>query len=131
MKNKLDVLNQSAQSKREKTFIKVKSVLKVMKDKSLPINFESVAKLAQVSKTWLYKEPLISTEIRKVRAKGGIIQRTLDYRSVIEKKEEELAKLKIKNKAMQEEIKHLKEQLEIVHGELFKLKSQYKIKVIQ
>jgi uncharacterized coiled-coil DUF342 family protein len=130
-KNKIEVLNQSAQSKREKTFIKVKTVLKVMHDKELPINFASVAKLAQVSKTWLYQEPMICAEIKRARNKGDVIQRTLNYQSVIEKKDHEIMQLKTKNKEFQEHIKQLQQQLEIVHGELYKLKHQYKLRAIK
>jgi hypothetical protein len=97
-KNKIEVLNQSAQSKRDKTFIKVKTVLKVMQDKELPINFASVAKLAQVSKTWLYQEPMICAEIKRARNKDDIIRRTLDYQSAIAKRDHEIIQLKIKNK---------------------------------
>lgn len=130
-KNKIEVLNQSAQSKREKTFIKVKTVLKLMQEKEIPINFASVAKLAQVSKTWLYQEPMICAEIKRARNKRDIIQRTLDYQSAIEKRDHEIMQLKTKNKEYQEHIKQLQQQLEIVHGELYKLKHQFKMKVVK
>jgi uncharacterized coiled-coil DUF342 family protein len=130
-KNKIEVLNHSAQSKREKTFIKVKTVLKIMQEKALPINFASVAKLAQVSKTWLYQEPMICAEIKRARNKDDIIRRTLDYQSSIEKKDNEIVQLKAKNKENQEKIKQLQQQLEILHGELYKLKHQFKMKLVK
>jgi|SRR5579872_363123 len=125
-KDKIQILNESAQNKREKTFIKVKAVLKIMHDKNIPINFESVAKLAQVSKTWLYQEPLICTEIKKSRNKNDIIQRTVDYKFASEKKDNEIILLKSKNKALMDKIKQLEKKLEIIHGELYKLKHQFK-----
>ena len=131
-KDKIQILNQAAQTKREETFIKVKTVLKIMKEKGLPINFASVAKLAQVSKTWLYQEPMICAEIKKARnAKDDIIRRTIDYQSTIEKKDQEIVQLKTSNKALREEIKQLKQQLEIVYGELYKLNHKFKIKLIK
>lgn len=69
-----------------------------MQDKKLPINFASVAKLAQVSKTWLYQEPMICAEIKRAHNKDDIIQRTLEHQSAIEKMDHEIIQLKTKNR---------------------------------
>lgn len=128
---KIKALNKAAKTKRDKTFIKVKAVLQVMQAKSLPINFESVAKLASVSKTWLYKEPLIASEIKRARKKEDTISHLLDYQDQLEKKNELIAILKLKNENLQNQVKQLQEQLEMVHGELYRLKHQSTLRVIK
>jgi hypothetical protein len=128
---KINALNNAAETKSHKTFIKVKAVLQVMQAKALPINFESVAKLASVSKTWLYKEPLIAVEIKKARVKEGPLSRLLDYQSILEKREIEMMELKTKNKLLKNQVKQLQDQLEVVYGELYNAKNQGKFKVIK
>lgn len=130
-KNNITALITAAKTKREQTFIKVKAVLQVMQAKSLIINFESVAKLAHVSKTWLYKEPLIAAEIKQARKKEGIINRSLNYQSLIEKQAHEIITLKEKNKLLQDQVRQLQAQLENVYGELYKIKNQHKLTVIK
>lgn len=129
-KNKINALHQATKTKRDETFIRVKIVLQVMQAQSLSINFEAVAKLAQVSKTWLYKEELISAEIKRARNKDGKIRKTLDYQSIIQKMDTEIITLKDKNKALLDELKKVKTLLEIAHGELYKLKNMPKIRLI-
>ena len=129
--NKIDALHLATKYKREQTFIKVRAVLKVMQAKNLPINFQSVAKLGNVSKTWLYKEELIAAEIKRHRNKKGRLEQTLDYHSLLIKKDDELAELKLKNKLLQDRVKELAEQLEVVHGELYRIKHLNKLSVIK
>lgn len=130
IKNKIDVLHQATKIKRDETFMRVKAVLQVMKAQTLPINFESVAKLAQVSKTWLYKEDLISAEIKRSRSIEGKIHKTLNYQSIIKKMDVEMKELKEKNKSLEVQLKQMRHLLEIAHGELYKLKHTPKMQLI-
>jgi len=117
--NQILALKKASQAKRDDTQLKVTTVLRVMKEKNIPINFKSVAKLAGVSKTWLYDQPEIKNEIEMLRVKKGTIQRVIDLKSIVEQKDNEILALKTKNKALQETIKKLRQQLEIVYGELY------------
>lgn len=117
--NKILALKKAAQDKRDDTQLKVTTVLRVMKEKNLPINFKSVAKLAGVSKTWLYDQPEIKNQIEILRVKKGKIQRVMDLKSTVEQKDNEILALKTKNKSLQETVKKLRQQLEIVYGELY------------
>ncbi len=117
---KIQALKKASEDKHHHTLLKVTAVLKVMKEKDLPINFESVAKLAGVSKTWLYAQPEIKNEISQYRDKKGKIERVIDQQSAIDKSEKEIIVLKEKNKLLKETIKKLRQQLEIVYGELYK-----------
>lgn len=62
--NQILALKKAAQDKKEDTQLKVTTVLHVMKEKNIPINFESVAKL----KTWLYCQPELKNQIEIMRA---------------------------------------------------------------
>ena len=122
--NQILALKKASQAKRDDTQLKVTTVLRVMKEKNIPINFKSVAKLAGVSKTWLYDQPEIKNEIEMLRVKKGKIQRVIDLQSTVEQKDNEILALKTKNKALQETIKKLRQQLEIVYGELYNQSKQ-------
>src|ERR1700722_3607138 len=93
----LQALQKSSQAKRDNTILKVNTVLRAMQEKSLPINFGSVSKLAGVSKTWLYAQPEIKDQIAKARVKSGVINRVIDQQANINKKEAEVRLLKEKN----------------------------------
>lgn len=117
--NQILALKKASQDKRDDTQLKVTAVLRVMKEKNIPINFESIAKLSGVSKTWLYRQPELKNEIDMLRVKKGKIQRVIDLKSTVEQKDNEILALKTKNKSLQETIKKLRQQLEIVYGELY------------
>ncbi len=118
----IEALKQASRDKSKNTLLKVTTVLRVMKEKNLPINFESVAKLAGVSKTWIYKQTELSEEISCARNKTGKIRRVIDLQSTVAKKDNELIQLKEKNNTLKLTIKKLRNQLEVVYGELYKLK---------
>lgn len=123
---KIQALKKAAKDKRENTILKVTTTLRIMKEKNLPINFESVAKLAGVSKTWLYKQKALNAEISDVRNKTGKIKRIIDLQSINKKKDAEIMLLKDKNKALKIKIKELRHQLEAIYDELYKLKQNSK-----
>lgn len=119
---KVLALKKASQDKRSNTLLKVTTVLRVMKEKNLPINFESVAKLAGVSKTWLYQQKELSEEISCARNKTGKIHRVIDLQSSVSKKDNEIIKLKEKNSKLKHTIRKLRNQLEVVYGELYKIR---------
>ena len=119
---KIQMLKKITQDKTNNTLIKVTTTLSIMKEKSLPVNFESVAKLAGVSKTWLYRQPELSKEISELRHKTGKIKRMVDLQSILLKKDEEIIKLKEKNTHLKQTIEKLRNQLEIVYGEFYNQK---------
>ena len=74
---------------------------------------------------------MIAAEIKRARNQEGMIKQLVDDQSLIEKQGNALTELKAKNKSLHEQIKLLQQQLEIVHGELFKLKHHNKLIVIK
>lgn len=123
---RIQALKKSSQDKRKNTLLKVTTVLRIMREKNLPINFESVAKLAGVSKTWLYRQIELNKEITCARNRVGRIQRVVDMQSILFRKDGNIIKLKEKNNRLKDTIKKLRHQLEIVYGELYKLKQDVK-----
>jgi dynactin complex subunit len=120
----IQALKTASQRKRQNTLDKVNDTLQKMRDNNLPINFGSVAKLSGVSKTWLYNQAELKSQINSTRGKTGKIQRVIDQQSLVERKEAEIIALKNKNNKLKETIKKLRHQLEIIYGELYKLKHQ-------
>ncbi|MDP7990393.1 DUF6262 family protein [Bacillus sp. MHSD_36] len=84
------------------------------------INFNSVAKEANVSKSWLYKEQDIRKRIESLRKQQ---QNHSSTRSMVKKSsrsEEVLIKtLKMRTKELEVENKKLKNQIQKLYGELY------------
>lgn len=124
--NKILALNKAALNKSKNTQLKVETVMRIMKEKDLPINFESVSKLSGISKTWLYRQPGLSDEIVNLRNKTGKIKRVIDQKNINERKDAKILALKNKNIALKNKIKKLNTQIEAIYGELYKLKQDNK-----
>lgn len=120
--NSIQALKKAARTKHKHAVLKTKTTLQIMQQQSIPINFESVAKLSGVSKTWLYQQDTLSQKIKAQRDKKGKIQRVIEMKSVIETKNNQIKTLRAKNKALQTKLKDLRQQLEVVYGEFYKLK---------
>lgn len=121
---KILALKIASQSKVKDTRLKVETILRVMKEKNIPINFESVAKLSGISKTWLYRQTDLRDEINLLRKKSGKIQRVIDLKNTNEKKDIQIMELKNKNVSLKTEIKKLRHQIEVIYGELYVLKQK-------
>ena len=118
--NRVAALKIASQTKRELTLARAKEALHVMGQSNLPINFESVAKMAGVSKVWLYQQKELSNCIKSYRDKSSIIKRNQDTKALLEQRENEILELMKKLRAKDETIKKLKEQLEKADGEIYK-----------
>ena len=66
-KKQIQPLIAASALKRENALQRANSALKLMQEKDIPINFESVSKYACVAKSWLYKDSKIKDEINKLR----------------------------------------------------------------
>lgn len=83
------------------------------------INFNSVAQKASVSKSWLYKQKDIRTRIETLRGMQ-ISELVPRKQSKNLRSEDSLIKtLKIRIKALEEENKQLRDQVQKLHGKLF------------
>lgn len=115
----IETLRAAAKKKSQQTLEKALSAIKEMKDQSISINFESVARYSKTSKTWLYQQPEIRHYIQEQRyaqqskniKKGQLIK--------LNEKENLILRLKKENKKLKAEIQELNKQLEVVYGQLY------------
>lgn len=118
---KVEALKKAAADKRNAVLQRVLIALQTMQEKELPINFESLANYAHVSKVWLYSQPEISAQIKALRNKSGIIKKMANIHKQLQKKDQEITVLNRKIKGLEKTILKLRQQLETVYGELYKL----------
>lgn len=108
-----------SKEKSEKTRIRVEKAISEMAIKKEKINFNTVSRKASVSKSWLYKQKDIRTRIETLRGMQ-IIELAPRKQSKSSRSEDILIKtLKSRIKALEEENKQLKDQVQRLHGKLF------------
>lgn len=61
----------AARQRRELTRAKAVQALRVLDAKGVPVTFDAVAAAAGVSRSWLYAQPDIRTEIERLRSVSG------------------------------------------------------------
>ena len=122
--DRAEFLKSLAKNKKKETYKRVVSAFADMKKNGIPITFQSVARIANVSKTWLYNNESIALQIRNYRDKSESIKKALDINTVIKNKDEEIATLNSKVSSMVCEIKALKIQLESVYAEIYRASSK-------
>lgn len=118
---RIQALKKAAKDKRAATLGKANDAINYMLENDLAINFSSVAEVAGISKTCLYQYPKIKSKIEKYRKNTNCLSYEVmhdKYKKVIC----ENTKIKRKNGLLQKEINLLKQQLEAVYGELYKVK---------
>lgn len=110
-----------AREKKEKTHQKVDQTIKQMIRTQQKINFNSVAAHAQVSKTYLYKNPDIKARIEHLRSQQeGIPSVKQVKRNVSDQsKDVIIASLRNRVKELEKETKELKEQVKINYGNIY------------
>lgn len=118
IKSFLDIATEHGQAKKENALQRASLGLNEMKANGLTINFNSLANYTKVSKAWLYRHPQIRQAVLNIREQGSNQKRTPDPNKLLKKKIDELSKVKQKLSMLEKENKQLKEQLEIVYGEL-------------
>lgn len=126
VKKQIQTLKDASLSKREATIQRAINAIEVMQEKDTLINFQTVAKYAGVSKTWLYSEANIREQINSLRDKDGIIKRTTDLHNLNQKKDVLVKKLNMKIKMQEKTIAKMKQQLEVAYGEIYHLNSNKK-----
>ena len=116
----IQALKDAAQEKRAATIERVLVALKIMEDQKIPINFESVANFAQVSKTWVYAEPSIKEQIKNARISSNNNHYMRNQAVKLSAKDKEISILIKQNKQLREDIVELKQQLEVAYAALYK-----------
>ncbi len=113
-------LLKSAKEKNKITFLHVERTLKQMIDEQQTITFSHVAKQAQVSRSWLYKDAIIRNKIETIRQEqskkipsGGTLrlQHSHSQDKVVEHWKDRARRLRQENAK-------LHKQLEVIYGKM-------------
>lgn len=121
--DRVESLRALAKNKHEATVLRVNLALEKMMNGNIPISFQSVAKIANVSKTWLYANDDIAYIIRQIRERSST-KKMLDQNTIIERNKKEISILKKRILAMSNENTKLRQQLEIAYAEIYKLNTE-------
>ncbi|HAT1659548.1 TPA: DUF6262 family protein [Legionella pneumophila] len=116
----IKALKDAARKKRAATLERVLIALKVMEEQQIPINFESVANFAKVSKTTLYADLAIKTQINKTRENFKRNHYMQEQAIKIKGKDKEIAILNKQIKNLRQMNDELKKQLEVAYASYLK-----------
>jgi len=126
-KREISGLIKSAKEKSTKTLIRVNATLKKMIGEKQVITFSQVAKQAQVTRAWLYKNDKIRKQIEVIREKQSKkapldlvvknIRNKPDQKIVVEQ-----LRQRIKN--LQQENSKLREQITIIYGKMLEKETE-------
>lgn len=121
-KRNVDGLVKSAKKRRQKTIKRTEQALKKLIKEDKVINFKRVAEEADVSTAWLYKEEQFCERIKKLREQQknyGSVEK--NRKNTSEKsKDAMITAMRSRVKELEEENKQLKEQIEVLYGELYR-----------
>lgn len=112
-----DGLASAARNRRQSTIKRVNAAIQNLAAEKKTINFNSVAKAANVGKTWLYKEAEIKAIILGYRDKNTELKTpNKSTPSSSDSKEALIKMLKEHIKQVESENRELKKQVEILYG---------------
>ncbi|HAT3884551.1 TPA: transposase [Legionella pneumophila] len=116
---KTEGIIKASKDKKIETIQKVLEALILMEKESIPINFLSVYKFTGVSRSWLYKEPTIKSQIEN--AKERINNQLMRDQAIrLKAKEKEIEILTKQNKILRNQIDELSKQLEVSYANIYK-----------
>lgn len=116
----LDGIKGAAQKKRQEAFDKTEEAIKRLIREKRPINFESVAEAAGVTRAWLYKQPELRGRIETLRAQRSPKKQVPpEIRSSDASKTALIAELRQQNKQLRAQVQELKRELELAYGRAF------------
>lgn len=108
----------AAQKKREAAFAKAEEAIRKLIKEKKPINFESVAEVAGVTRAWLYKQPELRSRIEMLREQQGTKQQLPPQLKASDaSKATLLTEIRNQNKALRAENQKLKRELEEAYGQ--------------
>ena len=98
--------------------LRVDETLKKMIKENQVMTFSQVAKQAQVSRAWLYKNDKIKNQIEAIREMQS--KKTATDLAVTDKPDQKIIieKLKLRIKSAQQENSKLREQIEVIYGKM-------------
>lgn len=112
----VDGLRQNAQKKRQEALNKVEQGIRQLLKEGKPINFQSVAGAANVSKAFLYKEPDIKERVEQLRQQGAEKKPELRQKASDASKDSMIRTLRERLKKLEAENQELRKQVEVAYG---------------
>lgn len=110
-------LKAAAQEKRKQCFQKAEEAIRQLIKENRPINFESVAEAANVTRNWLYNQPELKEQIKTLKAQQtfkGKLPRQI--RATDKSKDALILQLRKQNKQLRAELEQANKQLEVLYG---------------
>ena len=125
-------LKKNAQKKSLETFAKAEEGIRQLLRSGKPINFESVANAAGVSRAWLYKQPKLKERINHLRQQASSDKQVPKrQRASDESKNAMIAALKQQIKELRVDNQAMKQQLEIAYGLAHESNATYLAKEVE
>lgn len=110
-------IKSSAQKKRQDAFHKTDEAIKVLIKTQKPINIESVAQAAGVSRQWIYNQPELRERIETLRAQQSPKKAIPKSQSVSDASKDAIIKtLRQRLREVEEENKELQKKIEVAYG---------------
>lgn len=117
-----DGIKAAAQKKREQAFVRAEEAIKKLLREKQPINFESVAEAAVVTRAWLYRQPELRRRIEILREQQTPKkQLPPSLRASDASKNARITELMNQNKKLRAENYRLNKQLEDTYGQVLGL----------
>lgn len=123
VKRNTEGLLQSVQKKRQEALDKVEQGIRQLLKGGKPINFNTVAQAADVSKAFLYKELEIKERIEQLRQQGTKSKPEPKQRASDASKDAIIKTLRDRVKKLEVEVKELRRQNEIAYGQILETNS--------
>lgn len=118
-------LNQAAATRHQRAVARAERALRDLDTEGAPINFQSVARRAGVSRQWLYTQPELRARIEQLRDRApqngnGIPARQRATEASLRQRLEALLE---ENKDLRQEVVALKQELAIAYGRAREVRS--------
>lgn len=116
-------LAQHAKEKQERTRYKCQEAIKSLLRARQRINFKRVADAANVSLSWIYKQPDLRSQIENLRQmENSKVVVPKKEQAGLESKNQIIAALRMRVRNLEEENRDLRAQHEVAYGELERLR---------
>jgi hypothetical protein len=107
----------AAQKKRQDAFEKTENAIKTLIREKKPINFESIAQTAGVTRVWLYNQPELRGRIETLRAQQSPKKSIPKSQSASDASKDTIIKtLRQRLRKIEEENKELQKRIEVAYG---------------
>jgi hypothetical protein len=120
-KRNVEGLKHSAQLRHQETVKRTEAGISQLLQNGRPVNFRSVAQAAGVSTAWLYQDPVVRQRIEHLREQHSTRVCTAHKgKTANASREAILETLRGRVKKLEAENQELRQQLEVVYGQLYK-----------